>query len=188
MCCRAAPGPARQSARRCRRSRATANAAEALLAFVGYHGPLATLAGDLPHVDRRLVEIARALATRPRVLLLDEPAAGLMRADKAELSKLIRRIADLGVAVILVEHDMTLVMGISDHVVVLDAGCGDRRRHARRGPPRSARAQGLSRRRRNAGAAARRGLERLAAMRSCRVSSSAPAMARRRCSKRCRSR
>ena len=58
----------------------------------------------------------------PRVLLLDEPAAGLMRADKAALSMLLRQIADLGIAVILVEHDMTLVMGISDHVVVLDAG------------------------------------------------------------------
>ena len=56
------------------------------------------------------------------MLLLDEPAAGLMRADKAELSKLIRRIADLGIAVILVEHDMAMVMGISDHIVVLDAG------------------------------------------------------------------
>ena len=99
-----------------------ARAAEALLAFVGYHGALATSAGDLPHVDRRLVEIARALAMRPRVLLLDEPAAGLMRADKDALSKLLRRIADLGVAVILVEHDMVLVMGISDNVVVLDAG------------------------------------------------------------------
>jgi branched-chain amino acid transport system ATP-binding protein len=97
-------------------------AAEALLAFAGYHGPLAALAGDLPHVDRRLVEIARALATRPQILLLDEPAAGLMRSDKAAMSKLIRRIADLGIAVILVEHDMTMVMGISDHIVVLDAG------------------------------------------------------------------
>jgi branched-chain amino acid transport system ATP-binding protein/branched-chain amino acid transport system permease protein len=97
-------------------------AAEALLAFVGYHGSPATQAGDLPHVDRRLVEIARALAMRPRVLLLDEPAAGLMRADKDALSRLIRRIADLGLAVILVEHDMLLVMGISDDVIVLDAG------------------------------------------------------------------
>jgi ABC-type branched-subunit amino acid transport system ATPase component len=97
-------------------------AAEALLVFVGYSGPLATPAGDLPHVDRRLVEIARALASRPEVLLLDEPAAGLMRADKDSLSRLLREIADLGIAVILVEHDMTLVMGISDHVVVLDAG------------------------------------------------------------------
>ena len=98
------------------------NAAEALLAFVGYHGPLAAPANGLPHAERRLVEIARALATRPRVLLLDEPAAGLMRSDKAALRQLIRRIADLGIAVILVEHDMALVMGISDHIVVLDAG------------------------------------------------------------------
>jgi branched-chain amino acid transport system ATP-binding protein len=97
-------------------------AAQALLAFVGYHGALSTPAGDLPHVDRRLVEIARALAMRPHVLLLDEPAAGLMRADKDALSRLIRRIADLGIAVILVEHDMLLVMGISDAIVVLDAG------------------------------------------------------------------
>ena len=95
-----------------------------LLEFVDYRGGLDTPAGDLPHVDRRLVEIARALAMRPQVLLLDEPAAGLMRADKLELSKLLRRIADLGIAVILVEHDMLLVMGISDRVVVLDAGQG----------------------------------------------------------------
>ena len=118
----AAPRAAGRSVRRDVAAGDDRRAAEALLAFVGYHGPLATLAGDLPHVDRRLVEIARALATRPRVLLLDEPAAGLMRADKAALSALIRRIADLGIAVILVEHDMSLVMGISDHIVVLDAG------------------------------------------------------------------
>ena len=103
-------------------SPADRDAAEALLAFVGYHGSLSVPAGDLPHVDRRLVEIARALAMRPRVLLLDEPAAGLMRSDKDALSRLIRRIADLGIAVILVEHDMLLVMGISDTVIVLDAG------------------------------------------------------------------
>jgi ABC-type branched-subunit amino acid transport system ATPase component/ABC-type branched-subunit amino acid transport system permease subunit len=103
-------------------SAADRDAAEALLTFVGYRGALAAPANGLPHVDRRLVEIARALATRPRVLLLDEPAVGLMRADKATLSTLIRRIADLGIAVILVEHDMALVMGISDHIVVLDAG------------------------------------------------------------------
>jgi branched-chain amino acid transport system ATP-binding protein len=96
--------------------------AASLLAFVGYRGASEAPAGDLAHVDRRLVEIARALAMRPRVLLLDEPAAGLMRADKDALRGLIRRIADLGIAVILVEHDMALVMGISDHVVVLDAG------------------------------------------------------------------
>src|SRR5262249_31725778 len=96
--------------------------AAALLTFAGYRGALDAPASDLAHVDRRLVEIARALAMRPRVLLVDEPAAGLMRADKDALSMLLRRIADLGIAVILVEHDMALVMGISDHVVVLDAG------------------------------------------------------------------
>jgi branched-chain amino acid transport system permease protein len=93
-----------------------------LLSFVGYAGPLDRIAGALPHVDKRLVEIARALATGPKVLLLDEPAAGLMREDKTGLAALLREIAGLGIAVILVEHDMSLVMGISDHVVVLDAG------------------------------------------------------------------
>ena len=96
--------------------------AEGLLAFVGYRGDVNARAADLPHVDRRLVEIARALATRPAVLLLDEPAAGLSRDDKASIAMLMRRIAQAGIAVVLVEHDMGIVMGISDHVVVLDAG------------------------------------------------------------------
>jgi ABC-type branched-subunit amino acid transport system ATPase component len=73
-------------------------------------------------VDRRLVEIARALATHPAVLLLDEPAAGLSRADKEALAALLGRIAQAGVTVLLVEHDMGIVMGISHQVVVLDAG------------------------------------------------------------------
>ena len=93
-----------------------------LLAFCGYTGSHHTLAADLPHVDRRLVEVARALATDPDALLLDEPAAGLSHEDKTSLGALLRRIADAGVAVLLVEHDMALVMGISDQVVVLDAG------------------------------------------------------------------
>jgi len=97
-------------------------AAEGLLAFVGYGGALAAPAASLAHVDRRLVEIARALATRPKVLLLDEPAAGLSRADKTHLGGILRAIAGAGVAVILVEHDMAMVMSISDHVVVLDLG------------------------------------------------------------------
>ncbi|HEX6792404.1 MAG TPA: branched-chain amino acid ABC transporter ATP-binding protein/permease [Casimicrobiaceae bacterium] len=96
--------------------------AGALLAFVGYRGPVDRLASELPHVDRRLVEIARALATRPRALMLDEPAAGLGEGDTKRLGDLLRRIAKMGVAVIIIEHDMSLVMGISDHVVVLDAG------------------------------------------------------------------
>ena len=97
-------------------------AAARLLGFVGYRGDVHARAADLPHVDRRLVEIARALATQPAVLLLDEPAAGLSRADKAALSALLGRIAQSGITVLLVEHDMGIVMGVSNHVVVLDAG------------------------------------------------------------------
>ncbi|MCC9624456.1 ATP-binding cassette domain-containing protein [Thalassospira sp. MA62] len=96
--------------------------AAGLLAFCGYHGDVDTRAGDLPHVDRRLVEIARSLATKPGVLLLDEPAAGLMHADKVALAKLLRQLADAGIAVVLVEHDMEMVMGISDVILAVDAG------------------------------------------------------------------
>jgi branched-chain amino acid transport system ATP-binding protein len=96
--------------------------AESLLAFVGYRGDLAQSAAALPHVDRRLVEIARALAIRPRVLALDEPAAGLSAPDTRAIGDVLRKIADAGIAVILVEHDMALVMRVSTHVVVLDAG------------------------------------------------------------------
>jgi branched-chain amino acid transport system ATP-binding protein len=101
---------------------AIAGGGEALAVFVGYAGDLDARAADLPHVDKRLVEVARALATGPSVLLLDEPAAGLSADDKAKLARLLRRIAEAGVAVVLVEHDMAVVMGISDRVVVLDAG------------------------------------------------------------------
>ena len=93
-----------------------------LLVYCGYQGALATAAAGLAHVDRRLVEIARALAADPEVLLLDEPAAGLSSDDKQKLAQLLRRIADAGISVVLVEHDMTLVMDISDRLVVLDAG------------------------------------------------------------------
>jgi len=93
-----------------------------LLEFVGYKGSVNTLTKHLAHVDKRLVEIARALATQPSVLLLDEPAAGLSAQDTELLVPLLRRIAEAGVIVILVEHDMGLVMDVSDHIVVLDAG------------------------------------------------------------------
>lgn len=104
------------------RSEAVRQQARALLAFCGYEGSPAINAAGLAHVDRRLVEIARALATDPDALLLDEPAAGLSREDKDRLATLLRRIADAGIGVALVEHDMTLVMSISDQLVVLDAG------------------------------------------------------------------
>ena len=96
--------------------------AASLLDFVGYAGSLDASAGALAHVDRRLVEIARALATRPAALLLDEPAAGLSAEDTRRVGALLRAIAARGVSVLLVEHDMSLVMDVSAHVVVLDAG------------------------------------------------------------------
>ena len=96
--------------------------AESLIAFVGYRGPLNRPAAQLPHADKRLIEIARALAMAPSVLALDEPAAGLDFGDKLRLCELLRKVAAAGVVVLLVEHDMKLVMAASDHVVVLDAG------------------------------------------------------------------
>jgi ABC-type branched-subunit amino acid transport system ATPase component/ABC-type branched-subunit amino acid transport system permease subunit len=96
--------------------------ARALMSYVGFNGNVEQLAGDLPHIDKRLLEIARALALRPTVLMLDEPAAGLNHSDKVVLARLLRRIADAGVSVVLIEHDMSLVMGICDEIVVLDAG------------------------------------------------------------------
>ncbi|NJN01553.1 MAG: ATP-binding cassette domain-containing protein [Leptolyngbyaceae cyanobacterium RM1_1_2] len=93
-----------------------------LLAFVGYSGDIQAQAANLSFVDRRLVEIARALATEPQVLLLDEPAAGLSKGDKERLATLLRRIASGGLKVILIEHDMDVVMSISDTVIVLDSG------------------------------------------------------------------
>ena len=96
--------------------------ARSLLRFAGVEADLDRPAESLPHGEKRLVEIARALALRPKVLLLDEPAAGLSKADKERLTTLLRRIANLGIAVIIVEHDMPMIMSLSDHIVVLDRG------------------------------------------------------------------
>ncbi|WJR80354.1 branched-chain amino acid ABC transporter ATP-binding protein/permease [Bradyrhizobium sp. NP1] len=96
--------------------------ARSLLYFAGVDGDLDRRADSLSHGEKRLVEIARALALRPKVLLLDEPAAGLSKGDKQRLTVLLRRIADLGIAVIIVEHDMPMIMSLSDLVVVLDGG------------------------------------------------------------------
>ncbi|VEP15202.1 Abc transporter [Hyella patelloides LEGE 07179] len=93
-----------------------------LLAFIGYRGDIHAPADSLSFGDRRLVEIARALATSPQVLLLDEPAAGLAQQQRDWLAKLFRRLANAGIKVIAIEHDMNLVMQISDRVVVLDRG------------------------------------------------------------------
>jgi ABC-type branched-subunit amino acid transport system ATPase component/ABC-type branched-subunit amino acid transport system permease subunit len=104
------------------RSRQPEHSLLELLSFVGYRGDVQIPASQLPFVDRRLVELARALASEPQVLLLDEPAAGLGQGDKQRLAELLRRIASSGIKVILIEHDMDVVMGISDNVLVLDSG------------------------------------------------------------------
>lgn len=104
------------------RNPSTERFARSLLRFAGVDGDLDRPAESLPHGEKRLVEIARALALRPKVLLLDEPAAGLSKGDKQRLTTLLRRIADLGIAVIIVEHDMPMIMSLSDHIVVLDGG------------------------------------------------------------------
>jgi len=80
-------------------------------------------AGDLPYGDQRRLEIARAMCTEPRLLCLDEPAAGLNPRESEELNKLLRAIrSENDVSILLIEHDMSVVMGISDHIVVLDYG------------------------------------------------------------------
>ena len=93
-----------------------------LLDFVGIRRYESQLAMNLSYGDLRRLEIARALATDPALLLLDEPAAGMNPAETAQLISLIRRIRDLGITVILVEHDMKVVMQVSENIVVLDHG------------------------------------------------------------------
>jgi ABC-type branched-subunit amino acid transport system ATPase component len=97
-------------------------AAAELLAFVGLAGRHNLLAENLPYGDQRRLEIARALAREPKLLLLDEPAAGMNPKETGELMGLIRRIRDRGITVLLIEHHMSLVMGISDRIAVLDYG------------------------------------------------------------------
>ena len=93
-----------------------------LLRFVGIADRAHELARNLPYGYQRRLEIARALATEPELLCLDEPAAGFNPAEKEDLMGLIRRIRDLGHTVLLIEHDMKLVMGVTDRIVVLEFG------------------------------------------------------------------
>lgn len=92
------------------------------LAFVGLQGLERAKARNLPYGAQRRLEIARALAAQPTLLLLDEPAAGMNAKETAELLDLIRKLKDRGITVVLIEHDMKLVMGISERIVVLDHG------------------------------------------------------------------
>jgi branched-chain amino acid transport system ATP-binding protein len=105
-----------------RQNRETREAALKLLAFVRLADRADAPAGSLPYGALKRLEIARALASEPQVLLLDEPAAGCNAVETEEIDRLIRDIANRGVAVVLVEHDMKLVMQISDRILVLDRG------------------------------------------------------------------
>ncbi len=93
-----------------------------LLCFVGLEGKHFQLAKNLAYGDQRRLELARALATEPQLVLLDEPAAGMNPSETSALMELIRKIRDRGITVLLIEHHMNLVMGISDRIAVLDYG------------------------------------------------------------------
>jgi branched-chain amino acid transport system ATP-binding protein len=105
-----------------REERETAKVAREALRRVDLEHRCEELASNLPMGERHLVEIARALAAGPRLLLLDEPAAGLNDEETRKLAEIVSKIRDEGVTVLLVEHDMTFVMDISDEVIVLDYG------------------------------------------------------------------
>jgi branched-chain amino acid transport system ATP-binding protein len=105
-----------------REEKADRQRAQELLDFMGIGHRADQLGKNLPYGDQRRLEIARAMGTNPQLLLLDEPAAGFNPAEKVELAALIKRIRDAGYTVLLIEHDMSLIMGISDRVAVLDFG------------------------------------------------------------------
>lgn len=97
--------------------------AQELLAYVGLEGEGETTAKNLPYGLQRRLEIARALATEPKLLLLDEPTAGMNPQETVGATALIKRVRDeLGITILLIEHDMKVVMGISDYITVLDHG------------------------------------------------------------------
>jgi len=114
-CCLRIPGQVREE----RRIR---DAAMTQLEYVGLVDLASAPAGGLAFGQRRMVELARALAMEPQLLLLDEPASGLNTRETADLGALIRRIRAQGITVLLVEHDMSLVMEISDHILALHNG------------------------------------------------------------------
>ena len=111
------------SGRQTKEEEASRVRARELMAMVGLPGRDDELARNLPYGDQRRLELARALGNEPRLLLLDEPTAGMNPNETAEMTALIGRLRkDLGVAILLIEHDMHVVMGISDRITVLDHG------------------------------------------------------------------
>ncbi len=116
------PGALVRTPRHRREERSAIEKAAALLQFVGISERAEEKAKNLPYGDQRRLEIARALATEPKLLCLDEPAAGFNPSEKSALIELIQAIRDDGYTVLLIEHDMRLVMGVTDRIVVLEFG------------------------------------------------------------------
>ncbi|BCI53656.1 ABC transporter ATP-binding protein [Mycolicibacterium litorale] len=116
------PGALARTSRHRREEKSAIERSAALLHFVGIAHRGEEKAKNLSYGDQRRLEIARALATEPKLLCLDEPAAGFNPAEKASLIDLIRKIRDDGYTVLLIEHDMRLVMGVTDRIVVLEFG------------------------------------------------------------------
>jgi branched-chain amino acid transport system ATP-binding protein len=105
-----------------REERALESQAEKVLQFVGLHNRKNELANALPYGEQRLLEVAIALATKPKLLLLDEPVSGMNPSETASFMAKLAEIRELGITVLLVEHDMKMVMGVSDRVVCLSQG------------------------------------------------------------------
>ena len=116
------PGATFRTARHRREEKDAIDRGMALLEFVGVGARATEKARNLPYGDQRRLEIARALATEPKLLCLDEPAAGFNPSEKSALMDLIRKIRSDGYTVLLIEHDMRLVMGVTDRLVVLEFG------------------------------------------------------------------
>jgi len=102
--------------------KAIAESSQQYLEFVGLKGRGEEIASSMPYGDQRRLEIARALATEPQLLMLDEPAAGMNPMESRDLMELIQRIREKGVTILLIEHDMKVVMGVCDRVVVINHG------------------------------------------------------------------
>ena len=116
------PGALVRTPRHRREEKSAIEKAAALLQFVGISQRADEKAKNLPYGDQRRLEIARALATEPKLLCLDEPAAGFNPSEKSALIELIQAIREDGYTVLLIEHDMRLVMGVTDRIVVLEFG------------------------------------------------------------------
>ena len=106
-----------------REEQAANEEAHRLLEFVGLKGRGDSLAAKLPYGDQRRLEVARALANKPRLLLLDEPTAGMNPSESLEMTEFFRKLrTELGITILLIEHEMRVVMGISEKITVLDYG------------------------------------------------------------------